>query len=176
MADLETIVSTFDAMLRLAQIESGSQQFHRETIDLAKLAAEMHEMLLPVATDMGHRFELTCDDGLLAVSGDKRMLAQLIVNLVENAFRHCPAPATIKLSVRRMQSDIVLCVKDNGPEIAADQREKVLRRFFRLEKSQNTSGSGLGLSLVAAIVRQHEGKLSLLDNLPGLTVEIRFRC
>jgi len=129
-------------------------------------------MLEPVAEDMGHR--LSCQTLSMTVSGDRDLLGQAITNIVENAFRHCSAPADIRLSLEALPGQALLTVTDNGPGIPATEQEAVFRRFYRLERSRNSEGSGLGLSLVAAIVRLHGGSVELADAKPGLIVRIRL--
>ncbi|MGB8623490.1 MAG: HAMP domain-containing sensor histidine kinase, partial [Paracoccaceae bacterium] len=172
VTETEEIVRAFNAVLRIAQIEGGNARPRSEPVDLAELAQAVHDMLEPVAEEQGHRF--TCDTGAgpVSVIGDREMLAHAATNLVENAFRHCPAPADIRLSVGQGAGKARLSVCDNGPGIPADERDRVFRRFYRLEKSRSTEGSGLGLSLVAAIAHLHRGEVRLRDNAPGLCAEI----
>jgi signal transduction histidine kinase len=98
----------------------------------------------------------------------------MIVNLVDNAIRHSPAGTEICVQGKLLQENFELAVADRGPGIPAHERENVLRPFYRLEASRTTAGSGLGLSLVAAIARRHDAKLSLADNRPGLRVAVLF--
>jgi len=167
--DLEAIQRTFDAILRIAQIEGGNAQPRRDTLDLCELAQTVHEMLEPVADEMGHSLCLDAAPG--KVVGDREMLAQALSNLVENAMRHCPAPATITITAH----DGCLGVCDTGPGIPELERDRVTRRFYRLEASRNTPGSGLGLSLVQAIMRLHGGRMVLSDNEPGLCARLMLR-
>ena len=98
----------------------------------------------------------------------------MIANLVENAMRHAPTDTRIVVSLSRDANGVSVEVADNGPGIPADEREKVLRRFYRLEKSRTTPGNGLGLSLVKAIADLHGATVTLADNGPGLRVAVRF--
>lgn len=167
--ELDAIQHTFDAILRIAQIEGGNAQLRRETLDLGALASLVHDMLEPVAEEMGHQLEL--DAPPIKAEGDREMLAQALTNLVENALHHCPAPAQIKIVVAAN----TLSVCDDGPGIAEDDRDRVARRFYRLERSRNTVGSGLGLSLVQAIARLHGGRLEITDNAPGVCAKVIVR-
>lgn len=99
---------------------------------------------------------------------------QMFANLVENALRHCPPGTTIKLSVTRQGNRILVTVADDGPGIAADEREKVFQRLYRLDHSRSTPGSGLGLSLVRAIADLHGASIALEDCQPGLAVVVGF--
>ncbi len=174
IADMDGIVSAFDAVLRLAQIESGGVKVNKKPVDLGQLAYSMHEMLEPVANEMGDELQLVISTAPLIFQGDREMLSQAIVNLIENAFRHCPTGAQITLASGRDDAGIFVQVCDDGPGIPDAEHEKVLRRFYRLEKSRASMGSGLGLSLVSAIMRAHNGTIALHDNAPGLCVTLCF--
>jgi signal transduction histidine kinase len=110
----------------------------------------------------------------LAVVGDRELLPQLVSNLVENAIRHCPPGSELALSASRDANGITVAVADDGPGIPAEMRAKVFQRFFRLERSRTTEGTGLGLSLVAAVAALHRARVELSDNDPGLTVRVVF--
>ena len=101
-------------------------------------------------------------------------MLQMLANLVENAIRHCPPGASIVLSGRIDDGRVELSVADNGPGIPAEERDKVFRRLYRVEKSRTTPGSGLGLSLVKAVADLHGATVTLRDNAPGLVVAVSF--
>jgi signal transduction histidine kinase len=107
--------------------------------------------------------------------GDGELLAKMFNNLVENTLVHTPPHSLITADLRREQDAIVAVVADNGPGIPAADRAKVFQRFYRLERSRAMPGSGLGLSLAAAVARLHHAELSITDNQPGVAVSIRFR-
>lgn len=180
VAETETLVRAFNAVLRIAQLEGGSARPEIQGLDLAALAADVFEMLEPVAEEAGHRLRLETD-GPAPIMGDRDMLAQALTNLVENAFRYCPAPARIVVRIAGGDAgEILLSVCDDGPGIAAADRARVLQRFVRLDRAREGGGSGLGLSLVAAVMRLHGARLDLADNpgagngRPGLCVRARF--
>ena len=165
--EIEGIVSTFQALLRIAQIEGGSPRARFVPIDLAALAETMAEVYEPAAEESGHG--LSVEIGKRAdVMGDRALLGQLIANLIENALRHTPAGGKVTLAV----DGASLIVADNGPGIPPQERERVLRRLYRLDRSRSTPGSGLGLSLVEAVVKLHGGTLQMQDNAPGLSVVV----
>ncbi|MGC9447575.1 HAMP domain-containing sensor histidine kinase [Cereibacter johrii] len=168
----DRIVRIFNAVLRIAQIEGGGARPRFAKLDLGRLAEDLHELLEPVAEELGHRITARIEP--VAVEGDRDLLAQAISNLVENAFRHCPPPARVALTVRREGAEAVVTVEDDGPGIPEAEREAVFRRFYRLERSRNSEGSGLGLSLVAAVARLHGGRVELDDAEPGLRVTLRL--
>jgi signal transduction histidine kinase len=108
------------------------------------------------------------------IRGDKELLVQLFANLIENAIRHCPPSTRIGLGLSATERSYVVAVTDTGPGIPASERANVFRRLYRLERARSTPGSGLGLSLVAAITELHDAKVTLGDNAPGLRVEVAF--
>ena len=177
--ETETLVRAFNAVLRIAQLEGGSARPAMQMLDLAALATDVVEMLEPVAEEKGHRLTLNAPAAAI-VQGDRDMLAQALTNLIENAIRYCPAPANIAVGVWTEQRRVVLSVCDDGPGIPPDDRSRVLQRFVRLDRAREGDGSGLGLSLVAAVVRQHGARLMLAENpsasagRPGLCVRIGF--
>lgn len=173
IAQSVAIDQTFAALLRIAQIEAGARRESFAPVDLGPLLQGVVEVYDAVAVDAGQ--SLTFDGGTSAVVlGDRALLTQCFANLIENAIRHCPVGTAIACTVQTGGLDVVACVRDNGPGIPADERAKVLRRLYRLEKSRSSAGSGLGLALVQAVVELHGGRLELTDAAPGLSVEIRL--
>ncbi len=171
--DIDGILEIFSALVRIAQIESGGRKSRFATIDFDELLDTVVEVYRPSAEER-HQKLIAGIDPRLAITGDKELLTQMFANLLENALRHTPHGASIHLTARREGSQVVVAIADDGPGIPEDMRSKVLQRFFRLERSRTTPGSGLGLSLAAAIATLHDATLQLLDNAPGLRVELRF--
>ncbi|APX90962.1 two-component sensor histidine kinase [Brevirhabdus pacifica] len=175
-AETENIVATFQSLLQIAQIEGGSPRSRFEVLDLAALAATLAEVYEPAAEEGGRRLVLEAE-APVRVNGERRLLGQVLANLIENALRHTPPGSLIELSVRESGENggqAVLELRDNGPGIPAEERGNVLRRLYRLEQSRSTPGSGLGLSLVSVIADLHGATLELGDNAPGLVVTLRF--
>ncbi len=174
IGETDTILATFEALLRIAQIESGRRRTAFSRVDLSALLEELAETYAPVAEDMGHT--LTAEvNAAVHVQGDGQLLTQMLVNLIENALRHTPAGTRVE--VRLPQPTLagpVVTVADNGPGVPARERDKIFRRFYRLDASRTTPGSGLGLSLVAAVAELHDVTIDLQDNQPGLRVDLRF--
>ncbi len=168
LAQGDQLLEMFGAVLRIAEIEGGDRRAAFERLDLGALATEIGAMLEPVAEESGHSLLVGGCAGV--ITGDRQLLSQAIINLVENALRHTPAGSTIRLSVATDTQGTTLTVADNGPGIAPGQRERALRRFGRVDKSRARPGHGLGLPLVDAIARLHRGTLELGDAEPGLTV------
>ncbi len=172
-AQVDAILDTFGALLRIAQVEAGQGVVAKDAVALSPLLTAIAEDFAPSAEDRGQ--VLTADvPPALSVTGDRELLVQMVVNLVENAIRHAPPGAGITLGAGEAPGAVSLWVADNGPGIPPFERENVLRPFYRLETSRTTGGSGLGLSLVAAIAKQHHAALELADNGPGLRVTVRF--
>lgn len=169
------INETFDALLRIAQIEAGARRARFTDVDLGEVLQTIAEIYADVAEDDGKSLSLaqppeTTD----RIHGDRELLTQMFANLVENALRHCPSGTTIKLSAARQGERVVAGVADNGPGIPADEHEKVFQRLYRLDHSRSTPGSGLGLSLVRAIADLHGASITLEDCRPGLAVAVNF--
>jgi signal transduction histidine kinase len=133
----------------------------------------MLETYGPVAEDRGQTLAGRVADGLF-VQGDRALLAQMLVNLIENALKHSPAGTHVQLLLERIDRHARLSVVDDGPGIPESEREKVFRRFYRLDRSRSTPGNGLGLSLVAAVAARHEAPVALSDAGPGLRVAMEF--
>jgi signal transduction histidine kinase len=174
ITETDSILGTFDALLRIGKIESGGPAKRFTDVDLSDLVAQVSEGYRPVAEDSGQAIETSIEPGIHTV-GDRELLMQMLVNLVENAIRHCQAGTRISLSLTGTPSAIRLSVGDNGPGVAPEELTKILRPFYRLEQSRSSDGSGLGLALVSAIARLHGIALELADNRPGLKVLLGFR-
>jgi signal transduction histidine kinase len=171
IAQVDSILETFGALLRIAQIEAGGRAVPNGPIDVSKLLNGIVEDFSPAAEDHGQSLVAEIDRGL-CVSGDRELLTQMVVNLVDNAIRHSPTGARISVHAKSAGDSLELAVADTGPGIPAQERDNVLRPFYRLEASRSTEGSGLGLSLVAAIAKRHRARLTLTDNAPGLRVAL----
>lgn len=174
IGETETILATFDALLRIAQIESGRRQGGFAHVDLSSLLQELVEIYSPVAEDMEHELISRVSDGI-QVEGDRRLLTQMFVNLIENALRHTPPDTRVELDLAQAaDGSVTATVTDNGPGVPIDERKKVFQRFYRLDTSRSTPGCGLGLSLVTAVAELHDLTVSLDDNHPGLRVSVHF--
>jgi signal transduction histidine kinase len=142
-------------------------------VDLAQLAREMFELYQPGMQEKGLELVLDAEPSV-TMMGKRQLLAQLIANLLENAMKYVPAGGRVVMSARAQGRRILLAVADNGPGIAVADRERAQEPFVTLQSGSDKPSSGLGLSLVKAIVRLHRGELALGDNSPGLNVECRF--
>ena len=173
LEDVDAILDTFAALLRIAQIESGARRAAFRNVDIASVMTTVVEAFAPSAEDAGQQL-VSKASAPCPVEGDGELLTQMLANLVENALRHAGPHAHIQTSVARFGGEVELTVADDGPGIPEGEREHVLERFKRLEHSRSTPGSGLGLALVAAVVRLHAARLRLEDASPGLLVRVTF--
>jgi signal transduction histidine kinase len=171
--ETDAILETFAALLGIAQIESRARRERFSDVDLSEVAGSIIDAYETVAEDHGQNLEGHIEPDA-RIRGDRDLLTQLLANLVENAIRHCPAGTDIVLRLVKEAGRTTLSVADTGPGIPAEEREMVLRRFYRVEQSRTTPGSGLGLALVKAVADLHDASLELADNEPGLRVTLRF--
>ncbi|MEO1951312.1 HAMP domain-containing sensor histidine kinase, partial [Thioclava sp.] len=171
--DLDQVSETFDAILRLSRMQAGMVEITRLPVNLTQLCQDVAEMLGAGAEDAGQELALDLPEDF-SIEGDRELLFQALVNLVDNALRYSPSPARVSIGVHAESQDVVLSVTDNGPGIPDRDLARVRERFVRLDQSRNTQGSGLGLSLVDAIAQIHGGELRLQNLERGLRVEMRF--
>lgn len=170
--EVDQINATFEALLRISQIEAGARKTRFRQVDLTTLLTSVVEIYDDVAEDSLMTLTTSIDPAReYLVLGDWELLTQMFVNLIENAIRHCPKGTRIEVSLKRDGERAVASISDNGAGIPAHERGKVFRRLYRLDKSRTTSGNGLGLSLVSAIADLHGGRVILVDNNPGLRAE-----
>jgi signal transduction histidine kinase len=167
----DKLIKTFNALLMIARAEAGTPSGALSEIDLSAVVGDVAELYGPLAEDQGLSIETDIPEGV-RITGNRELLGQALVNLIENALKYYePAEGKtglIKVSLKRVGGRVRIEVADNGPGIAAEDRGRVVERFVRLEKSRTEPGSGLGLSLVAAVAQLHKGELRLEDNAPGL--------
>jgi len=171
IADADSLLATFAALLRIARAEAGSQRTFVE-MNLHALAEEVVDLYSPLAEEKGLEFVTKLDSGLTA-RGDPNLIAQALANLIDNAVKYTEKGA-VSVALTMQGGRPAFIVADNGPGVPEAYRGKVLERLFRLEQSRTSPGSGLGLSLVAAVAKSHGLELKLEDNTPGLRVTMRF--
>lgn len=173
LADLDAILATFAALLRIAQIEGGARRAGFRPIDLAAIARTVVDAFAPSAEDAGQRLELEGQERVM-IEGDHELITQMLVNLVENGLRHAGPRACVRVDCTLQAGRPVLSVTDDGPGVPTSERERLFDRFHRLEVSRSTPGSGLGLAMVAAVANLHDAEVRLHDAAPGLEVRITF--
>ena len=169
----DQILTIFRALLRIGTLEGGDDRQRFGTVDLSEVIGRVVAAHEPVAEDEGQTLIAEHQAGV-TVAGDADLLAQMMTNLIDNAIRHTPVGTRIVSRLERTDSGIVASIADNGPGIPADKRENVLARFYRLDRSRNLPGAGLGMSLAAAIASLHHADMVLLDNGPGLLIQVTF--
>jgi signal transduction histidine kinase len=168
VADVDRVLGIFNALLRLAEIDTGARRSGFVQVDVAKIASEAAEFYQPVAELKGVTLTFA-SSGDLTGTGDPLLLAQAIGNLIDNALKYAQERGAITVNaLRRSDGTIEVSVSDDGPGIPDEEKPKVTARFYRGDASRGTPGVGLGLSLVAAVAKLHGGVLELTDNHPGL--------
>jgi signal transduction histidine kinase len=173
LADLDDVLAMFSSLMRISQIEGYDRAGGFCTVNLAEIAREVVELFDAAAEEKGVHLT-TLGDQHVPVEGDRDLLFDAAANLVDNAIKHGYTAGRVTVEVRSSDNGIVISVADNGPGIPADECQHVFKRFYRLERSRRSVGNGLGLSLVAAVVRLHGARIEMLDNGPGLLVRLRF--
>jgi signal transduction histidine kinase len=174
----DELIKTFNALLLVARLEAGVLEENAETFDVGRLVRDVAELYEPVAEERGLRLKLDIAEGA-QLNANRQLVGQAVANLIDNAIKysaksmkdgvHVSEPA-IAIGLREQADAVAITVADRGPGIAVEDRERVLKRFVRLEKSRTEPGTGLGLSLVQAVARLHGGAVGLEDNRPGLRV------
>jgi signal transduction histidine kinase len=173
---LDEVLSLFAAILRIAEVESGETKRFFACVDVTALLNEVAESFAPEFENEGRTFLWSIEPGLI-VEGDRDLLAQAMINLIENAQRHTPENTSVRLTASSAGGKLLLQVQDDGPGVPKADLERIAKRFARLESSRNAAGHGLGLSLATAVAKLHGGRLVLKNNAPGLsaTIEIPLR-
>ena len=169
--EADSLLATFNALLRIARIESGKSRGAFADVDLAALTHDVVELYEPVAEENGQTLSSNINVNK-HISGDRDLLFQALANLMDNAVKYTPPGGRLELSVADSPAGVAIEVADSGPGIPAEQRENVFQRFYRLDESRSTPGNGLGLSLVRAVALLHDAEVELRDNAPGLRVRL----
>jgi signal transduction histidine kinase len=165
--EADALLDIFAALLRIAQVESGTQRAGFTQVDLSAVATSVAEVFTPAAEDRDQSLLTDIAPGI-TMTGDPALLTQMLANLAENAVRHGRAGGRILIAVDAAG----LTITDDGPGIPAEQHERAFRRFGRLDAARSTPGSGLGLALVRAVAELHGMAITLEDAAPGLRVRI----
>jgi signal transduction histidine kinase len=174
--EADELIRTFNSLLLIARLEAGAVAESMTPVDPAAVIADVAELYEPVAEQAGLHLEVSTRDGL-QVLANRELMSQAVANLVDNAIKYSTAAGrsgdkaaqlAVRIGLDRAGENVEITVADSGPGIAPQDRQRALQRFVRLEKSRSQPGSGLGLSLVAAVARLHGGSIHLEDNAPGL--------
>jgi signal transduction histidine kinase len=172
--ELDQTLSTIEALLRIAEIENGRRTAGFKSVEIAQIAAEVNELYEPAAEDRGIALRVHFTDSR-RVEGDRDLLFEAITNVVDNAVKFTPRGGSIAISVLPGGPGPILRIDDTGAGIPSAERTNVLRRFYRLDRSRHQPGTGLGLSLVAAIARLH-GFRFLIEGAEGGGCSIILEC
>lgn len=172
IAEAKEILTTFAALLRIAEVESGARRAGFRPLDLNTVAADVAELYEPVAENKGIALLLETPVADAEIVGDSSLLFEALSNLVDNAIKYCPVGSQVSLHVLAAEGQLRIEVRDTGPGIPEGEREAVLRRFHRVDKSRTEPGSGLGLSLVAAVAKLHDLRLTIGDACPGCRITL----
>ncbi len=167
--DSEQLLKTFSALLRIAEVESGTRKSAFAQVDLSELFRRVANVYEAVIEDEGKTLKVSIAEHTTCL-GDGELLLLLLVNLIENAIRHTPAGTRIELRLEKNPTQANMVIADSGPGIPEHLHSKVLERLYRLDTSRSTPGNGLGLALVSAIAELHDIKLTLSNNRPGLKI------
>ncbi|MBB3591965.1 hypothetical protein FHX08_002309 [Rhizobium sp. BK529] len=182
ISESDQLIRTFNALLMISRVEAGSVAAEMSSIELSAIVADSAELYEPVAEEAGMALisEIEPD---IEIQGNRELIGQAIFNLIDNAIKYsadAEGAGSVLVKLSRRPDGICLSVADHGPGVPADRREDVLKRFVRLDESRSKPGTGLGLSLVEAIMELHGGTLELSDtepsnvDRPGLTVSMVF--
>jgi hypothetical protein len=174
LADIDRVIGIFNALLRLAEIDSGVRRSGFRRVDLTNIATEVAELYGPLIEEKKAALDINVGNGLV-VNGDPHLLAQAVGNLVDNAVKYTTCYGAVSLRIERCNDrEIDIVVADNGPGVADAEKPRVTQRFYRCGAGGETAGTGLGLSLVEAVARLHDGHLKLSDNHPGLMASLKL--
>jgi signal transduction histidine kinase len=171
IAETDKILGIFQSLLRITNIEQGKRTHAFAAVDLRALLQDVIELYEPVAEEK----EVTLYAQLvppLTINGDADLLFQLFANVLDNAVKFSPYGARIEIGAVQERGRVVISIVDHGPGIPDSEKEKVFKHFYRGDASRSTQGNGLGLSLVKAVVQQHQGQIVLEDAEPGLSVKV----
>lgn len=173
VAQLDQVLATFNALLRIARVESGAYRSAFTTVDLKPIVKDVYELYHAAAEE--RQVTLRCDaPESVEVFGDRELLAQVLTNLVDNAVKYTPPGGEVRIELARSGDRAQVRVSDSGAGIPLEDRSRVLQRFTRLDRARSQPGNGLGLALVNAVTLQHHGRLTLGDNGPGLVVTVEL--
>ncbi len=172
LADADGLLDTFNALLRIASIESGRRRAAFKSIPLDDVVRDVTELYEPLAEQKQQKLDVSVSDDV-RVQGDRDLLFQAFANLLDNAIKYTPQGGSIRVTLDDGASGPRIRIIDSGPGIPQQSRDKVFKRFFRLEESRHTPGNGLGLSLVEAVARLHNASIKLGGE-PGLDVSLAF--
>lgn len=176
--EADDLIKTFNALLLIARLEAGALEQSMAEVDLGALVRDAAELYEPLAEERGLALTVAAGEGI-TVRGNRQLIGQAVANMIDNAIKYSgkpagkasgAAPGPITVTLVAAASGPEIAVADRGPGIPPEDRARALKRFVRLDQSRSQPGTGLGLSLVAAVARLHGGGVRLEDNAPGLRI------
>ena len=176
VSEADGLLATFNALLRIARIESSEKREGFRKIDITSILHDIQELYEPVIEEKNQTLEFDVQ-GVIMMMADRDMLFQVFANLVDNAIKYTPRKGAIRISAIQAKNKRDNCrieIADNGPGIPESEYENITKRFYRLDESRSTPGSGLGLALASAVIRLHKMNMRFKSNLPGLCVVIEI--
>jgi signal transduction histidine kinase len=173
--ETDRLIGTFNALLLIAEAEAGSVRESMQDLSLTEVIEGVGELYGPLAEEKHLLFVVRKPPEGAVIRGNRNLITQALANLVDNAIKYTPTGGTVLVALENSFAGPKLVVADNGPGIPEEDRVRVTERFVRLESSRNSPGTGLGLSLVAAVARLHEAELSFEDNHRGLRATLTFK-
>ncbi len=173
LREADELLRILSALLEISRAEAGVARAQFGPVDLPALAADVVDLFEPAAEDAAVSLRLAAPVPAV-IAGHRQLLFLALSNLIDNAVRFAPRGSLVEVAVVTSNQGPRLAVADRGPGVPAEERERVLQRFVRLEESRSGSGAGLGLALVAAVARMHRAELILSDNAPGLIATLQF--
>ncbi|PNU02290.1 hypothetical protein A8V01_10360 [Novosphingobium guangzhouense] len=171
--EIDTTLSLFSALLRIAEVEAGALRQYFRMFDLSAAVARVCDSYVAVAEDSDRTLTCRLAPAVL-ITGDVELVSQALVNLLENALRYTPPGSRMKVVLGTEGGKVLLSVTDNGPGVPEERREILTQRFTRGDRSRGTPGYGLGLHLVQAVAEVHGGRLRLSNAEPGLRADMEF--
>ncbi|MGH6877015.1 MAG: sensor histidine kinase [Rhizomicrobium sp.] len=171
--ETDRLIGTFNALLLIAEAEAGVAREAMEQVDLRSIVEGVAELYAPLADEKEIVLAIA-PSGSSVVACNQSLVSQALANLLDNAIKYTPVGGRVTITLGHTPAGVALQVADSGPGIPPDDRSRVLERFVRLEASRHSPGTGLGLSLVAAVARLHDAKFELADNSPGLRATLLF--
>lgn len=174
IAESETIVDVFNAILKIARIKAGALEIHCNTVDLREVVEELLDLYQAFAEESAVTLEACSSGKGVLVLGDAHLISQAAANLIDNAIKYAPPGGKVTIAALQSPSGASLTIADNGPGIPEDKRAAILDRFVRLDTTADKPGFGLGLSFAAAVAEWHGARLELSSNEPGLQATLFF--
>lgn len=175
MEEADNLITTFNALLNIAYVENTDKQIELTQVDLALILQDVYELYYPLAENKNQQFILHIQENIsFLILSEHNLLFQALTNLIDNAIKFTPENGIITIKLSQQNNQFILIIADNGCGIPEEDLNRVFNRFFRSDHSRTLPGTGLGLSLVAAVCKRLNIQLSLENLNPGLKVKLVF--